>query len=132
MSDSADPALWLRFAEENGAASRTLLEAGCLNPCLQNCHQAIEKSLKAATMHRGLPVKRTHNIRELAADLRRAGADLGLSDDDCELIDSIYIPSKYPPVSALPDAMPDVDICRRCLEIAERALAAARAVTGKP
>ena len=35
-------------------------------------------------------------------------------------IDSIYLSSKYPIGSALPDFYPDTDICTNCLEIAYR------------
>jgi len=50
-----------------------------------------------------------------------AGAEF-LTDEECELLDSIYLPSKYPLGSALPASEPDADICRKCTKIAENVL----------
>lgn len=74
-----------------------------------------------------LPIKKTHSIRELKAILEEAGQDLDISIDDCLLIDSIYLPSKYPLGSALPDSAPDADVCSSCIAIAEKAVVAAKA-----
>ena len=35
-------------------------------------------------------------------------------------MDTIYVPSKYPAYSALPDAMPDEKICEDSLKIVEK------------
>jgi hypothetical protein len=48
------------------------------------------------------------------------GISIELSDDDCDLLDSIYLPSKYPLGSVLPDFIPDEDTCRKCLAIVKR------------
>ncbi len=37
-----------------------------------------------------------------------------------DLMDSIYVPSKYPVYSALPQALPDPEICRDALTIARK------------
>jgi HEPN domain-containing protein len=118
---------WLVYAEANFAASKLLLEAGYYNPCLQEAQQAAEKALKAMVMVSGLPLKKTHSIRELKAISEAAGVDVDISIDDCLLVDSIYLPSKYPLGSALPDSAPDADICASCIAIAEKALTAAKA-----
>lgn len=87
--------------------------------------------MKAVIVSRGHPDRRSHSTRELTKDLRQLGCDSGLSDDDCELIDSVYLPSKYPPDSAMPLAVPDAAICRQCLAIAGRALVSARRLLGQ-
>jgi HEPN domain-containing protein len=46
--------------------------------------------------------------------------DVKLSEEESELLDSIYLPSKYPLSSALPDFEPDEKICKNCIAIAER------------
>jgi HEPN domain-containing protein len=130
MSDSPAPAAWFAYARENLNAARTLLDAGWLNTSLQNSQQAVEKALKSVLLGRELAVKRTHNVRELVTDLRRAGLDLGMTDDECDLIDSVYLPSKYPPVSALPDAMPDAETAGRCVRIAESVIQRAASLAG--
>jgi HEPN domain-containing protein len=48
--------------------------------------------------------------------------DVSFSEDDCHLLDSIYLPSKYPLGEALPEFAPNEALCRRCLSIAERVM----------
>ena len=45
--------------------------------------------------------------------------DTFISEDDTDLLDSLYLPSKYPLSSVLPHYMPDKDICRHCMNIAQ-------------
>lgn len=47
-----------------------------------------------------------------------------LDDEECELLDSVYLPSKYPLGSALPDFDPTIAVCERCLGIARRVIGA--------
>jgi HEPN domain-containing protein len=72
-----------------------------------------------------LPLKKTHSIGELRLDLLQAVADPGLTEDESDLLDPIYLPSKYPIGSVLPAFEPDAKTARRCLAIADRVLAAA-------
>jgi len=120
---SGEARRWLQYAWENRQIAQISLERGLFNPCLQNAQQAVEKALKALWIAEGLPLKKTHSIQELKVDLRHRGIDVGLEDDDCELPDSVYLPSKYPLGSALPDFEPDEAIARLCLSIADRVLA---------
>lgn len=116
---------WLRYAEESRQAAELCLESALLNPCLQNAQQAVEKALKALCLAAGSPLKKTHSISELRGDLLGQGVDVGLAEEDAELLDSIYLPSKYPLGSALPNFEPDRAMARRCLSIADRILAEA-------
>ncbi len=125
MNDEAQK--WLHYARENRAMADLAFDAGFFNPCLHNAQQAVEKALKALRQMAGLVPRRTHSIRDLRADLTRVGIDVGLDIEDCELLDSIYLPSKYPLGSALPDFDPDALISRRCLEMADRVLSVAEA-----
>lgn len=111
---------WLRYARENREAATVMLESSLFNPCLQNAQQAIEKLLKALLIEFGAPLRRTHSIRELAKLLRERDVEVALSEDDCDLLDAVYLPSKYPLGSALPDFEPDDFICTRCLAILNR------------
>ena len=38
-----------------------------------------------------------------------------LREEDCDLLDSIYLPSKYPLSGVLPDFEPDATLCRQCV-----------------
>jgi len=124
MSDEAGT--WLRYAEENLQSARLLLEHGLLNPCLQNAQQAVEKALKAILIARAVPLRRRHSIQELANLLAATGPPSGVTAEECNLLDAIYLPSKYPLGSALPDFEPDEEVCRQCVQIAERVAALAR------
>lgn len=49
-----------------------------------------------------------------------AGIHLDLHEDECDFLDSIYLPSKYPLGSALPDFFPDREVCGDAISLAER------------
>lgn len=119
---SAESRRWLAYAQENLRAAAICLEANVFNPCLQNAQQAVEKALKALHLASGLPLKKTHSIGELRSELLRANVDPGLSEDGAELLDTIYLPSKYPIGSVLPNFEPDAEMARRCLAIANQVL----------
>jgi HEPN domain-containing protein len=128
MSDEAS--VWLQYARENLQVAQMTLESGLLNPCLQNAQQAVEKALKAVLVHRNIPLKRTHSIRDLNRDLLRDGLETNLTEDDCELLDSIYVISKYPLDSVLPHSPPDLGVCQRCVELADQTVILAESVIG--
>ncbi len=52
--------------------------------------------------------------------LEESGVVVDLTEDECESLDSIYLPSKYPLGSAIPDYEPDEVLCNQCIAIAER------------
>jgi len=112
--------LWLDYAEENYKSAILLLESHLYNPTLQNIQQSIEKNLKALFIEYGIKQKKTHNISILIEILKRYDIFVDINYDDIDLIDSIYLSSKYPIGSALPDFYPDIDICQKCLEIASK------------
>ena len=118
MNDEAQ--IWIDYARDNLETAKLCLDSGLINPALQNAQQCVEKSLKSLCLQTGLPVKKTHSIAGLCRDLSQHGVDAGLDDEACELFDAIYLPSKYPLGSALPDFMPDAGIAGRCLALAER------------
>jgi len=68
----------------------------------------------------GLEFRRTHSVRELTKLLANVGFFVEVSDEECDLIDSIFVPSKYPAYGVLPDSPPDQGICERCLDISTR------------
>lgn len=114
-----DTKYWLKFSSENLDAARILLNSQLYNTFLQNLQQSIEKSLKALFLEYSIKLVKSHSILELRNTLKQNRVSIDLEDDECDLIDSIYLPSKYPIGSALPDFYPDDKICRTCLEIAE-------------
>jgi len=111
---------WLKYSRENLRSAKLLLESGLFNPCLQNVQQAVEKGLKALIVESFLELKKTHSINELRNALLPLRMKLDLSEEECDLLDSIYLPSKYPLGSVLPDFEPDMEICEQCMAIADR------------
>lgn len=66
--------------------------------------------------------KKTHNIWELKILLDKNGVSIELTDDECDFIDSIYLPTKYPIGSALPFFYPDRIICENSILLAEKVI----------
>jgi len=118
MKDEAK--VWLEYAKENLASAQILLDHGLFNPCLQNAQQSVEKMLKALLIEAGIKVRRTHSIGELVTALAHAGMKVPMADEEADLLDSVYLPSKYPLGSALPDFEPDRAVCDRCVGVALR------------
>jgi len=113
---------WLTYAEENLEAAKILFASELYNPCLHNVQQAVEKALKALIIEKSLSFKKTHNIFELKSLLEKNGTSIEISDDECDFIDSIYLPTKYPIGSALPYFYPDKEICKNSILLAERVI----------
>jgi HEPN domain-containing protein len=111
---------WLEYATENLESAKVLAGNGLFNPCLQNAQQAVEKMLKAVLVEFSIKFRKTHSISELAGMLAKNRLDIKLSEEESELLDSIYLPSKYPLGSALPDFEPDEKTCKNCIAIADR------------
>lgn len=110
---------WLEYAEENLRSAKILLDSEIYNPTLQNIQQAVEKMLKALCIEFSLKFRKTHSINELTALLATKNLQVGLAPDERDLLDSIYLPSKYPLASVLPDFEPDAEICKKCITIAD-------------
>ena len=111
---------WLEYADENLRSAKLLLDSELFNPCLQNVQQAVEKMLKALLVESTKKIKKTHSINELVNILDKHGLNVDMTEDDCDLLDSIYLPSKYPLGSILPDFEPDLQTCRKCIVVADR------------
>jgi HEPN domain-containing protein len=120
-----ETANWLNYAEENLEVAKLSFERGYLNPCLQNCQQAVEKYLKTILVELGHRFQKTHSIAELHAQLSDIGINVPITREDCALMDSIYLPSKYPVTSVLPDTHAYPEVCSKCIQLAEIARTAA-------
>ena len=123
-----DTKRWIAYAEENIRAAEILKENDLYNSSLHNIQQAVEKTLKAFLIEKGLKLRKTHSINELKILLSQNNIIITITDDEIELLDSIYLPSKYPLTSALPDFYPDKNICQTCIDIAHRVLEATKKI----
>jgi HEPN domain-containing protein len=111
--------LWLNYSLENLKSARVLLQNNLFNPCLQNIQQSVEKSIKALLIENSEKAKKTHSISELNNMLVKSKIRIGISVEDCEFLDSVYLPSKYPLRNVLPYYEPDKEICDKGISIAE-------------
>ncbi len=86
----------------------------------------MEKSLKAVALQHDMGIRPTHSIRDLQRDLLAANIDAGLAEEECELLDSIFVGSKYPGDSAFADFPPDQSVAAKCVKLAERVVTTAQ------
>jgi len=93
--------IWIEYAEENFKSAKILLKSKLFNPCMQNIQQSIEKSLKSVLVENSIGLKRAHSISDLKHTLEENNFTVMMTDDDCDFIDSIYLPSKYPLISVI-------------------------------
>lgn len=114
--------IWINYSRDNFKSAEILLQSELFNPCLQNIQQCVEKALKALLIENSIKFKKTHSISELNKILANNGIEIELSEDDCEFLDSIYLPSKYPLGSVLPYYEPDMAICNKGISISENVL----------
>lgn len=112
--------IWLDYARENLDSSKILLRSSLFNSCLQNVQQCVEKLLKSLFVEFSYKLIKTHSIAKLRQILNEHGVTIDITEDECDLVDTIYLPSKYPIGSVIPDYQPDAEICSQCIEIAER------------
>ena len=110
--------IWFKYFRENFESAKILLNSKLFNPCLQNVQQSVEKALKTVLIENDILFKKTHDILELKILLSKKGIDVNLSDEDCDFLNSIYLPSKYPLGSVIPDYDPDEDVCKKAIKIA--------------
>jgi len=120
--------LWLKYADENLKSAELLLEEALFNPCLQNAQQAAEKYLKSVLIEKSITLFKTHSINELINKIKSLGIQISIKAEDCDLLDSIYLPSKYPLGCILPEYEPDREICLQCLDIVKRIKASTKKV----
>lgn len=120
LSMKNEALVWIRYADENLQSAHVLLECRLYNPCLQNVQQSVEKYLKAILLEKQHVLRKTHAISELVRMLAESGLDAELNDEDCDLLDAVYLPSKYPLGGALPSFEPDEILCKQCVALAER------------
>lgn len=130
MSTNAEVVIWLTYAGENLAVAELSLAHVLYNASIQNSQQAVEKALKALCISRNISVRKTHSIDELLRLLRPAGLAIPLSEDEADLFDTIYLPTKYPLAGLIPEFTPDAELAQRCFVMARNVLQAVRAHCG--
>ena len=87
--------------------------------------------MKSILLEKSHCYRKTHSINELVHLLANQQIAISLSEEDCDLLDSIYLPSKYPLGGVLPDFEPDASLCQHCLMLAEEVISQVRKVVGR-
>jgi len=112
--------IWLEYADENLTSAFLLHDNELYNSSLQNCQQAVEKYLKTILLVSEISLIKTHSIVQLIFIVESNNIKLAITREEAELLDTIYLPSKYPVGNVLPDFIADSSICQICLQIADR------------
>jgi HEPN domain-containing protein len=94
------PADWLRHARSDLALARQRPKRGVLFDTLcYHAQQAVEKSLKAVLLARGVPFPYTHDLARLITLVRTARADWPAELDAAASLTEYAVSSRYPSIS---------------------------------
>lgn len=99
---------WVRYAESDWHDSQILASAGgnVRSVCF-HLQQCLEKLFKAELMRLGVPVPKTHNLRELSELLHQADADWSAATIDLNRLSLAAVDFRYPDPS---EPEPDIDL----------------------
>jgi HEPN domain-containing protein len=97
VSKQSDPLEWLRFAQADLSAARTLLREPDLPPRLAcfHAHQGGEKALKASLIQARTPFRKTHDLVVLVA-LQPDTMRSALSSLDLQQLQQWAVDARYP------------------------------------
>ena len=97
MSGNSNEALrWLKQAEKDLASARNSLESDDYEWACFQAQQSAEKALKSVLYSRGFRKIITHSIYELVKKIGNLEAGLMRFKKEAKVLDSVYIPSRYP------------------------------------
>lgn len=98
------------------------VEASIWNRVCFHSHQAAEKSLKALLAYEGDLPPRTHRLTNLSKSLENRYPSLIELADDLLVLESYYIPSRYPDAipGSLPEGLPGQGDAQEALTMARR------------
>ena len=114
---------WVDFAHRDLEAARLLADNEYVsNAVLFHSQQCVEKCLKALLEQNRVPVPHIHSVVKLHSVLKKeAEISLSLKDDELDLVDAVYIDTRYPSgLGLLPSGFPTREDARELLEIAEK------------
>lgn len=114
---------WLDFAHRDLEAAKLLVDHEYVsNAVLFHSQQCVEKCLKALLEEADVPVPHLHSIVKLHSFLmEEAGISLSLDEDELDLLDAVYIDTRYPSgIGLLPSGFPTKEDAQGLLKIAEK------------
>jgi HEPN domain-containing protein len=97
-TDSNNPADWIFFAESDLTGVRALAESEPSHPlCQSKLAEVLEKILKAELPRQGWFLVKTHDLQELAEELRFRHSDLFAEVEPlCDALAERYFTDRYP------------------------------------
>jgi len=114
---------WLDFAHRDLESSRVLVDREYVsNVVLFHAQQCVEKCLKALLEENDVLVPHIHSVVKLHSLVtEKAGISLTLEEDELDLVDAVYIDTRYPSgLGLLPSGFPTKEDAREILGIAEK------------
>ena len=109
---------WLLAARLDLDSIPYLLKDESLTPVVAfHCQQAVEKSLKSVLELQRKKIPKIHKLQTL---IDRLEIDLGVSDETIQILDDLYIESRYPgDFGLLPSGKPTLDEAKGFYEFAK-------------
>jgi HEPN domain-containing protein len=114
---------WLDFAHRDLEAAKLLVDHEYVsNAVLFHSQQCVEKCLKALLEEADVPAPHLHSIVKLHSLLNEeAGISFSLDEDELDLLDAVYIDTRYPSgIGLLPSGFPTKEDAQGLLKIAEK------------
>lgn len=97
MNNNLKEALrWLKQAENDLGAARNSLDTGNYEWACFQSQQSAEKALKSALYSKGFRKILTHSIFELVKALTDFESGFNKLKKEAKVLDSVYIPARYP------------------------------------
>ena len=112
---------WIEYARRDLEAARILLKDEYVaNSVIFHSQQCVEKCLKAFLEEENIPVPKTHSIIKLYSLIYETTREkLSLDEEELDLIDIVYIDTRYPSgMALLPSGFPSKEEADSLFEIA--------------
>ena len=113
---------WIELAQKDLEAAKELFKREDLaNVVLFHSQQVVEKCFKAVLEENSIKIPKVHSVVKLFTMIKKyLSYKKFVTEDDLNLIDDIYIDSRYPGTySILPSGFPTNKDAKRILQIAE-------------
>jgi HEPN domain-containing protein len=99
---------WIFLADRDLRASEIIMQDDypLTNIVVFHCQQSIEKYLKAYLIEKDAPLEKTHDLVKLNGKIRKI-KDIGIEENKLDIINEVYIESRYPgELGLMPDGIP--------------------------